>query len=69
MLPASGRSTRRRGPGLASEILGLTKIDWNSNSLRDVLPTTLDYVSTLAKVSRRTPTSTTPRSSPFQLFV
>jgi hypothetical protein len=39
-----------------SQILGLTKMDWNNDSLYDSLPVTLKYAQTLARTLKRLPT-------------
>jgi hypothetical protein len=39
--------------GSAREILGLTKMNWNNDSLYDRLPVTLSYATNLAKVVKR----------------
>lgn len=39
----------------ASEVLALTKMNWNNDDLYDTLPTTLGYASTLAKVIKTMP--------------
>jgi hypothetical protein len=45
----------------ASELLGLTKMNWNNDSLYDRLPVTLSYASVLARVVKRLGTlSSTP---------
>lgn len=41
---------------IGEEILGLTKMDWNNDSLYNTLPTTLSYAGRLAKVIKRMPT-------------
>jgi hypothetical protein len=37
----------------ARSILGLTKMDWNNDSLYDALPVTLGYAKVLARVVKR----------------
>lgn len=41
---------------VGTEILALTKMNWNNDDLYDTLPTTLGYASTLAKVIKTMPT-------------
>ncbi|MDQ3688940.1 MAG: hypothetical protein M3406_02695 [Chloroflexota bacterium] len=53
---------------LASEILGLTKMDWNNDALYDMLPATLGFASTLAHIIKRMPTIDR-RTYPFRLFM
>lgn len=49
-------------------VLGLTKMNWNNDSLYDRLPVTLDYAQTLAKIVRRMP-QITPKPYQFRLFI
>lgn len=52
----------------ASELMGLTKMNWNDNSLYDRLSVTLSYTSVLARVVKRLRTlSSTPYD--FRLFM
>jgi hypothetical protein len=46
-----------RGPAehVASEVLGLTKMNWNNDAFYDTLPTTLRFASTLADVVKTMP--------------
>lgn len=44
-------------------VLGLTKMNWNNDSLYDKLPVTLSYASTLARILKRIPRLT---SQPYQ---
>ena len=53
---------------LGSEILGLTKMNWNNDALYDVLPATLGFASTLAHIVKRMPTIDR-RTYPFRLFM
>lgn len=53
---------------LASEILGLTKMDWNNDALYDILPATLGFASALAQIIKRMP-SIDRRTYPFRLFM
>lgn len=63
------RHAGRGSPSLlASEILGLTKMDWNNDALYDVLPATLGFASTLARVVKRMP-ALDRRTYPFRLFM
>ncbi len=63
---------RFAGDGPADEfsrdVLALTKMNWNNDALYDLLPTTLEYASTLARVIRRMP-QLAPRPYPFRLFM
>lgn len=52
----------------ARDVLALTKMNWNNDALYDLLPTTLEYASTLARVIRRMPTLA-PVPYPFRLFM
>jgi hypothetical protein len=52
----------------ARDVLALTKMNWNNDALYDLLPTTLEYASTLARVIRRMP-SLAPVPYPFRLFM
>ncbi len=59
----------RGSPALiATEILGLTKMDWNDDALYDPLPATLAYAHTLAWIIKRMPTLDR-RTYPFRLFM
>jgi hypothetical protein len=49
-------------------ILGLTKMNWNNDSLYDRLPVTLSYASTLAQTIKRMP-QILPRPYEFRLFM
>jgi hypothetical protein len=64
--------TRHAGQGPASEfsreLLALSKMNWNNDSLYDFLPTTLDYAQTLARTLKRMPVIE-PRPYPFRLFM
>jgi hypothetical protein len=64
--------TRHAGQGPASEfcreVLALSKMNWNNDSLYDFLPTTLDYAQTLARTLKRMPVID-PRPYPFRLFM
>ncbi len=63
------RFAGRSAPTLvASEILGLTKMDWNNDALYDILPATLGFASTLAQVIKRMP-AIDRRTYPFRLFM
>jgi hypothetical protein len=63
---------RHAGQGPASEfcreVLALSKMNWNNDSLYDFLPTTLDYAQTLARTLKRMPVID-PRPYPFRLFM
>lgn len=50
------------------EILGLTKMNWNSDSLYDRLPVTLGFATTLARVMKRMD-RLGDRAFPFRLFM
>jgi hypothetical protein len=64
--------TRHAGQGPASEfcreVLALSKMNWNNDSLYDFLPTTLDYAHTLARTLKRMP-EISPQPYPFRLFM
>ncbi len=64
--------TRHAGQGPASqfcrEVLALSKMNWNNDSLYDFLPTTLDYAHILARTLKRMPVID-PRPYPFRLFM
>jgi len=64
--------TRHAGQGpaaeFAREVLALSKMNWNNDSLYDYLPTTLDYAKTLARTLKRMPTID-PGPYPFRLFM
>jgi argonaute-like protein implicated in RNA metabolism and viral defense len=49
-------------------VLGLTKMNWNNDSLYDRLPVTLEYASVLANTVTRMPTLAA-RPYPFRLFM
>lgn len=49
-------------------VLGLSKMNWNNDSLYDFLPVTLSYASTLARTIKRMPTIH-PRPYEFRLFM
>jgi hypothetical protein len=51
-----------------SAVLGLTKMNWNNDSLYDRLPVTLSYASTLAQTIKRMP-QILPRPYEFRLFM
>jgi hypothetical protein len=53
---------------LGSEILGLSKMNWNNDALYDVLPATLGFAHTLARIIKRLPTLDR-RTYPFRLFM
>ncbi|MDQ4144823.1 MAG: Piwi domain-containing protein [Actinomycetota bacterium] len=53
---------------VASELLGLTKMDWNNDGLYDRLPVTIDYARKLARTIRRIP-RIHPGPHPFRLFM
>jgi hypothetical protein len=56
---ASGRShhaeTFFRGHATCASILGLTKVDWNNNTLYKTLPVTMVYSQVFAEVVKQTP--------------
>jgi hypothetical protein len=43
-------------------------MNWNNDALYDVLPTTMEYASTLARLIKRMP-RLAPRPYPFRLFM
>ena len=49
-------------------VLGLSKMNWNNDSLYDFLPVTLSYASTLARTIKRMPTIHS-RPYEFRLFM
>lgn len=53
---------------LCGELLGLTKMNWNNDSLYDRLPVTIEYASALAKIVKRLP-SLSPRPYDFRYFM
>lgn len=53
---------------LTGELLGLTKMNWNNDSLYDRLPVTIDYASSLARIVKRLP-SLSPRPYDFRFFM
>lgn len=59
-IPSPLMLTRFAGDGAWDEgcrhVLGLTKMDWNNDSLYDRLPITLSFAKTLAQVVKRMPT-------------
>ena len=59
-IPSPLMLTRYAGHGAWDEgcrhVLGLTKMDWNNDSLYDRLPITLSFAKTLAQVVKRMPT-------------
>lgn len=63
------RFTGRGTPSLlAAEILGLTKMNWNNDALYDILPATLGFASTLARIIKRMP-ALDRRTYPIRLFM
>ena len=44
---------KRWSSRIGTELLGLTKMNWNNDSLYDRLPVTLSYASVLARVVKR----------------
>lgn len=52
----------------ARNVLGLTKMNWNNDSLYDRLPVTLSYASVLAQTIKRMPTIQ-PRPYEFRFFM
>lgn len=59
-----------KGPAepAAAEILALTKMNWNNDSLYDTVPTTLRYAQTLAQVIKTMPTLQ-PKPYDYRLFI
>lgn len=53
---------------LTAELLGLTKMNWNNDSLYDRLPVTIEYASSLARIVKRLP-SLSPRPYDFRYFM
>ena len=53
---------------LCSELLGLTKMNWNNDNLYDRLPVTIEYASSLARIVKRLP-SLSPRPYDFRYFM
>lgn len=53
---------------LCAELLGLTKMNWNNDSLYDRLPVTIEYASTLARIVKRLP-SLSPKPYEFRHFM
>jgi argonaute-like protein implicated in RNA metabolism and viral defense len=53
---------------LCWELLALTKMNWNNDSLYDRLPVTIEYASSLARIVKRLPTLS-PRPSDFRYFM
>lgn len=53
---------------LCGELLGLTKMNWNNDSLYDRLPVTIEYASSLARIVKRLP-SLSPRPYDFRYFM
>jgi len=53
---------------LGGELLGLTKMNWNNDSLYDRLPVTIEYASSLARIVKRLP-SLSPRPYDFRYFM
>lgn len=53
---------------LTAELLGLTKMNWNNDSLYDRLPVTIEYASSLARIVKRLP-ALSPRPYDFRYFM
>jgi len=53
---------------MTDEVLALTKMNWNNDSLYDTLPTTLRYAQTLAQVIKTMP-ALAPRPYSYRLFI
>ena len=66
--PRPIRLVRHAGLGswhdTAQSILGLSKMNWNNDSLYDSLPVTMAYAKVLARVVKRIPNL---RSAPYQI--
>jgi hypothetical protein len=71
-IPSPLLLTRYAGHGsaehLGSELLGLTKMDWNNDSLYDRLPVTIEYARKLARTIKRVP-KIHAGPHPFRLFM
>jgi len=50
------------------DVLGLTKMDWNNDSLYDRLPVTMSYAQVLARTIKRM-SELTPRPYEFRFFM
>ena len=71
-IPAPVLVTRHMGRGplelIATEVLGLTKMDWNNDALYDPVPVTIRYSQRLARTIANVPTL--PRSVyPYRMFM
>lgn len=55
-MPAPLPIPRREPTGTCAGILGLTKMDWNNNTLYKKLPVTLVYSACFASIIKQNPT-------------
>lgn len=71
-IPSPILLTRQMGSGplevLASEVLALTKMDWNNDALYDPRPVTIGYSGVLARTIANVP-SLPRRSYPYRMFM